>query len=252
MRKIPKGRGLLAGLTAAMALVALTVVPVLAQIPVFSPFSGDLIIDDEDAPVESQVRAYVDGEPADLLEPAVDDVFTVTTAGEYEILIFTDATGQAVTFEVKKAGTTDWLAADSDPANPVTSLQPQFVDLEATSGAQVPPTVVTTTATNIGTTTATTGGDLTDMGTASTVACYIELGTTTLYGSTCGPVNKNSTGTFSCNWSSLMPDTTYYFRAKAVGHGDPVYGDDMTFKTAKEAGPPGETFADWLYNRFIA
>ena len=40
-----------------------------------------------------------------------------------------------------------------------------------------------------------------------------------------------STGAFYFDLSSLDPGTTYYYRAKAVGHGYPVYGSDKCFTT---------------------
>ena len=41
---------------------------------------------------------------------------------------------------------------------------------------------------------------------------------------------KTGTGTFTADLSGLAPGTTYYYRAKAVGHGT-VYGDDESFTT---------------------
>jgi hypothetical protein len=236
-----------------MALVALAVVPVMAQVPVFSPFNGDVEIDDADAPVGSQLRAYVNGAAATLLEPAVGNVFTLTTAGEYEVVIQTTATGQAVTFEVMKAGTTTWLPATSDPAAPVTSYQPQGVDLSAYSGALEAPTVVTVAATNVAMTTATLNGNLTDMGTATSVTVYFDYGATTAYGSVMCQTVRTSTGTFTCNVTGIPAGATRHFRAVAVGHGTDL-GDDMMFTTSAEPTPPGEyvTFADWLYEEFVS
>jgi hypothetical protein len=131
MIKISKGRALLGSLITALALLALAVVPVMAQLPVFSPFYGDVTIDGADAPVGSQLKAYVDGAEAELLAPAVGNIYTLTTAGEYEIVIKADAKDELVTFQVKEAGTTEWRVAESDPASPVTSYENQNVDLTA-------------------------------------------------------------------------------------------------------------------------
>jgi uncharacterized repeat protein (TIGR02543 family) len=125
---------LLGSLIGVLALLALAVVPVMAQLPVFSPFFGNVTIDGADAPVGSQLKAYVDGVQAELLDPAVNDVYTLTTAGEYEIVIKTGAKDQLVTFKVKKAGTTVWLDATAYPTSPVTSYEGQEVDLTAGTG----------------------------------------------------------------------------------------------------------------------
>ena len=42
-----------------------------------------------------------------------------------------------------------------------------------------------------------------------------------------------STGTFYFDLASLTPGTTYYYKAKAVGHGDPVYGVEKSFTTGQ-------------------
>lgn len=134
MSKIPKARALLGSLIAVVALMAVAVLPVMAQVPVFSPFTGSVTIDDALAPVDSEVRAFVDGELAELLPPAELYSYTVTTLGQYELVIKTDAKDQAVTFEVKKAGTAVWVPATSTPAAPVTTYQTQNVDLVAYTG----------------------------------------------------------------------------------------------------------------------
>ena len=42
-------------------------------------------------------------------------------------------------------------------------------------------------------------------------------------------IAKTAAGTFYLDLSGLSPGTTYYFRAKAVGDGDPAYGAEKTF-----------------------
>jgi len=43
-------------------------------------------------------------------------------------------------------------------------------------------------------------------------------------------------GTFSANLTGLSANTTYHFRAKAVGAGSAAYGDDMSFTTTARSG----------------
>lgn len=256
MRKILKLR-ILSSLVLAAALVALMVVPVLAQGPVFSPFSGSLIIDDVAAPVGSQLRAYVNGALAELLAPAVDNVYTLTTAGYYEIVIQTDATGQAVTFEVKKAGTTQWLAATSDPTSPVTSYQPQTVDLEAGVGAAVPdisvPTSLAFGSVTVGTSKTKTL-TISNVGAAAlTITDITVAGSQFSRGTLPGPIAAGSSADVNITFS---PTSTGSKSATlTIVSNDP----DEPSVTVELSGIgstaallwPG-TFAGWLYETFIA
>lgn len=97
--------------------------------------------------------------------------------------------------------------------------------------AQVPPTVTTDAASNVTSDSATLNGVLTSLGNASSVDVSFEWGLTTSYGSETTPQTMTATGAFSYSISGLDPDTTYHFRAKAVGNGT-AFGDDVTFETA--------------------
>jgi hypothetical protein len=55
-------------------------------------------------------------------------------------------------------------------------------------------------------------------------------GTTTDYGNPIEVGSKTSSGSFSAPLIGLTPNTTYHFRAKAVGDGT-NYGVDMIFTT---------------------
>lgn len=223
MKRIPKLKILLGSLLLVGALLALAVVPVMAQIPVFSPFSGSVTIDDAAATVGSEVRAYVDGEPADLLAPAVDDVYTLTTAGEYEIVIQTDATGKAVTFEVKKAGTIEWLAATSDPAAPVTSYAPQDVDLAAYTGVVYYTLTVTVSPAGSGTTDPAVGTHSYAAGTVVPITATAAAGYDfDHWGGDASGTSTTTTVTMDSNKS-----VTAYFTAEGV--------------------PEYPSFTDWLY-----
>lgn len=225
MTKISKGRALLGSLIAVLALLALAVVPAMAQLPVFSPFSGDVTIDGADAPVGSQLRAYVDGELAELLAPAVDNVYTVTTAGEYEIVIEADATGDPVTFEVKKSGTTVWLPATTDPASPVTTYETQTVDVSAGTAAAYTLTI-TVSPSGKGTTSPSVGTHSYAAGTPVTVTAYPSSGWDFDYWS--GHASGTSTRT-----------TVTMNRDRSV-----------TAHFEREGAPPA-TFKSWLYETFV-
>jgi len=104
-------------------------------------------------------------------------------------------------------------------------------------GATTPPTVSTSTATNIASTSATLNGNLGSKGTASTVYASFEYGPTTAYDNETTPQAMTTTGPFSFNLTGLSPDTLYHCRAKAVGDGT-SYGSDRSFTTLPTEVPP--------------
>lgn len=102
------------------------------------------------------------------------------------------------------------------------------------------PTVTTGAATSLAATSATLNGSLTALGTATSVNVSFEWGTSTSYGSETTAQSLTAIGAFSANLTGLIANTTYHFRAKAIGHGAAVYGEDITFTTASPAdtAPP--------------
>jgi hypothetical protein len=98
--------------------------------------------------------------------------------------------------------------------------------------SMTPPTVATAAASSLATTSATLNGNLTALGTATSVNVSFEWGTTTSYGSETAAQSMTAIGAFTANLSGLTANTTYHFRAKAVGHGAAAYGEDMTLTTA--------------------
>jgi phosphodiesterase/alkaline phosphatase D-like protein len=94
----------------------------------------------------------------------------------------------------------------------------------------VAPKVTTGTASSVALTSAILNGNLTDKGSASSVYISFEWGTTTAYGMATTAKNATATGAFNTSITGLAPNTTYHFRAKAVGSST-VYGTDVTFKT---------------------
>jgi len=127
--KIAKLKMPLGIILAVAALLAITVVPIMAQ-PVTSPFSGDVTIDAAAAPDGSEVAAYV----ADEAEPRGT---ATTSGGAYALGLIGDASdvGKSVSFKVKKAGTEVWLDATTAPESPTfANYDPQVVDLSAFTG----------------------------------------------------------------------------------------------------------------------
>ncbi|MFC1847821.1 hypothetical protein ACFLXV_00715 [Chloroflexota bacterium] len=102
-------------------------------------------------------------------------------------------------------------------------------DVPFTTGTSSP-TVSTGAATNVTSESAVLNGVLTDLGTAGSVDVSFEWGLTTGYGNETTAQALGSTGAFNDSISSLSPNTTYHFRAKAVGDGT-AYGDDLSLTT---------------------
>jgi hypothetical protein len=104
-------------------------------------------------------------------------------------------------------------------------------DATFTTGT-TPPSVTTNAASGVTSDSATLNGTLTSLGTATSVDVSFEWGLTISYGNETTPQTMPGTGAFNDGIGGLDPDTTYHFRAKAVGDGT-VYGDDVTFSTGQ-------------------
>jgi hypothetical protein len=106
---------------------------------------------------------------------------------------------------------------------------------------RIPPGTTTDPVTNAAVDSTTLNGNLTSLGTASSVQVSFEWGPTTSYGNVTATEEKTAAGTFSANLAGLTAKTTYHFRTKAVGDGT-VWGDDMAFTTLTV--PPSVTTDD--------
>ncbi|MFA7209697.1 MAG: LamG domain-containing protein, partial [Parcubacteria group bacterium] len=92
------------------------------------------------------------------------------------------------------------------------------------------PTVATQTISAINSVTATGNADLTDTG-GENPTRYIQWGATSnTYTDQCSAAT-GSTGTYSCALTNLIPDTTYYYRAKAVNSAGEAVGAEQSFRT---------------------
>ena len=97
---------------------------------------------------------------------------------------------------------------------------------------EVQPTVTTSAVSNVAVSSVTLNGNLTYLGTATSVSVSFQWGTSSgsyLDNETAAQTMTN-TGTFSCDLTGLSSVATYYFRAKAVGDGT-TYGSEVSFKT---------------------
>jgi phosphodiesterase/alkaline phosphatase D-like protein len=154
-----------------------------------------------------------------------------TTSGSYTYTTAGQARTSTGTFSADLSGldpgTTYYFRAKAvGGGDPVYGEEKSFTTLTT------PPLVTTNDATDVAMNSATLNGDLTSLGTAGSVTVSFEWGTVSgSYTSTTADQTRTSTGAFSADLSGLGPGTTYYFRAKAVGDGDPVYGPEKRFTT---------------------
>ncbi|MCE2789023.1 MAG: thrombospondin type 3 repeat-containing protein [Saprospiraceae bacterium] len=102
-----------------------------------------------------------------------------------------------------------------------------------------PPSVTTTTITNINTTSATSGGNITSDGGSSITARGVVWSTSP--NPTTALSTKTSdgtgTGTFSSSLTGLTPNNKYYVRAYATNAAGTIYGNEVSFTTKSECLP---------------
>jgi len=98
------------------------------------------------------------------------------------------------------------------------------------------PTVTTPTSSAVTTTTATLGGNVTDLGIPASISargvCY-GLALNPSLVDTCVTASGTTTGVFTVNVSSLTPGTTYHYRGYATNTTGTAYAPDATFATNK-------------------
>ncbi|MDB6075343.1 MAG: hypothetical protein JWO89_2983 [Verrucomicrobiaceae bacterium] len=150
--------------------------------------------------------------------------FSVTSAPALPL-----AAGASTTFTVRfgPSGTGARAATLIIPSNDG-AHSPFVVNLTGTGTS-----VTTLAATDVGETTATLNGSAT--GGATSMDVTFEYGLTTSYGSSTAATPATVTGNFptpvSAGISSLVPVTTYHYRAKGVSSSGTATGVDMTFTT---------------------
>ena len=143
----------------------------------------------------------------------------------------------ATVIVANQSGDGHWLGAGHGEDNHLSTCWALLTLLRATS--HFPPIVTTGSADGIGLNSATLHGNLTDMGTATTVNLSFQYGTTSgSYANESTPVPYSGTFPydFSVGISGLTRATTYYFRAKAVGDAT-GYGDESSFTTLNNFSP---------------
>ena len=159
---------------------------------------------------------------------------THTSAGAFSVNLTGLTSGQTYHFRAKAVG--DGTVYGSDATFTTTGTRPDVIL----------PEVITNDASGISDTSATLNGNLSDLGSASSITVSFEYGTTTSYGSETASVTPTFTGpgAFTADLTGLTPGQTYHFRAKAVGDGT-FYGSDATFTTAPVSKTESKTEFNW-------
>ncbi len=104
----------------------------------------------------------------------------------------------------------------------------------------IAPTVTTTSATNISSSSANLNG-IVNANNSSTNVIF-EYGTTTVYGNqvtaTPSPIDGNNDTNVSANLIGLQPNTLYHYRIVGNNNGGISWGSDITFTTSANISPP--------------
>lgn len=111
--------------------------------------------------------------------------------------------------------------------------------------------MTTQAVTNIGATTATGNGNITDLGGPNPTAhgvCWSTSANPTTSDSHTNEGAAGATGAFTSNMTGLSPNTTYYVRAYATNTGGTSYGNEVNFTT--KADSDGDGLSDALENNW--
>jgi uncharacterized protein (TIGR02145 family) len=118
--------------------------------------------------------------------------------------------------------------------------------------------ITTAAVTSITGATAVSGGNISsDGGSLITQrgVCYSTTPTPTTANTTV--ISGSGTGSFTCNLSGLVPNTTYYVRAYAINSAGTAYGNALSFTTTSGGGGivsnpgAGVTFDGYTYSSFV-
>ncbi|MBO4504687.1 MAG: hypothetical protein J5730_07760, partial [Bacteroidales bacterium] len=130
-----------------------------------------------------------------------------------------------------------YLSSESALENSANSSKFRGYSVRCVLGSGVSlPVVTTSNVSNVGSTTATCGGNVTSDGNATVTArgvCWNTTGTPTV--NDAHTTNGSGTGTFTSSLSNLQQNTTYHVRAYATNSMGTAYGEEVVFTTGCSA-----------------
>ncbi|MDP1884342.1 MAG: hypothetical protein Q8L10_03145 [Candidatus Moranbacteria bacterium] len=145
---------------------------------------------------------------------------------------FTDPTGGEVVDDIQKDGQSDQYFQYNAVLDSMAGAFLPILSSMSVTYSRIGPATLTTSATVVNKTSssATLSGNITNTG-GENPTRYIQYGTgPSVYTSECD-AGVGGVGEYSCVLTDLTPDTTYYYRAKAVNSAGEAYGTELSFIT---------------------
>jgi hypothetical protein len=158
--------------------------------------------------------------------------FNYGTSTAYGLTASTTGSFATGTFSQNLTGllpstTYHFQAFATNSAGTGTSTDATFI----TAGSPVPPTLGTSTASSIATSTVTLNGIISSLGNATATVEGFNYGTSTAYGLTASTTGNFGTGSFNQGITGLLPNTAYHFQAFATNSVGTGTSTDATFMT---------------------
>ena len=217
------------GLLVALALTGSLAVPAMAQYARPHAFYGHVYIGGIAAPEDTTIAAQIKEEDGSYVTCALAEVDD-SGLGKYgyDTAFFVEGLTEGETIYFRVAGTLTAQTVSYMPGGVNRGSGP--LDLYVAGTSEVP-SVTTSDASEVGSTTTTLNGSLDDLGGASTVNVYFKYGTTISYEHSTSTQPKTSTGSFSADISGLTEGTEYHFAAAADDGDTEVVRADKIFTT---------------------
>ena len=187
----------------------------------------------------------------DTNEATVDESTLTFTTANWDTLQTVTVTGVNDNIDRNDNATITVSVDDASSDDYFDALDDQTVAVTLTNDDEVP-TVLTTAASSVISTSGVLGGNVSEIGTSAvteTGVVYSTINTSPEKGgaNVTVVVIESETGTFSETIASLLPDTTYYYQAYAISNAGISYGGVESFKTKQVQTITFNELADKTY-----